>query len=135
MKLVVVLLHLLTSFALFASSFIQHIPFGSVRGAGRTHVLWDGGASSVIDRCRQKICTALDIPLEKCVIQSADDDPNGTHIYVECVSDKFAGKRSMQRQQMIYKALWDEMKDGAAVHAVDGMVLKTPDELVEERGY
>ena len=93
------------------------------------------GGDSVIKRCQQKICTSLDIPLDKCVIQSADDDPNGTHIYVECVSDKFEGKRSMQRQQMIYKALWDEMKDGAAVHAVDGMVLKTPAELVKERGY
>ena len=128
---------LFTSLAHFALSFVPQRPFGG-KVTRWQHALMDGsgsGGDSVIERCQQKICASLDIPLDMCVIQSADDDPNGTHICVECVSDKFEGKRSMQRQQMVYKALWDEMKDGAAVHAVDGMILKTPAELVKERGY
>ena len=32
----------------------------------------------------------------------------------------------MQRQQLVYKAIWEEMQ--GAVHAVDSMVCKTPDE-------
>jgi acid stress-induced BolA-like protein IbaG/YrbA len=32
------------------------------------------------------------------------------------------------RQRLIYKAIWDEMADGGAVHAVDQIIAKTPDE-------
>lgn len=56
----------------------------------------------------------------------AYDDPNGSHISIVVVSDKFEGKRAVQRQQMVYKAIWEEMQ--GAVHAVDSMVCKTPSE-------
>jgi stress-induced morphogen len=56
----------------------------------------------------------------------AYDDPNGSHIKIEVVSTMFEGKRAMQRQQLVYKAIWEEMQ--GAVHAVDSMVCKTPDE-------
>ena len=57
----------------------------------------------------------------------AYDDPNGSHISVEVYSDKFDGKRLVQRQQLVYKALWEEL-DSNAVHAVDSMICKTPAE-------
>jgi stress-induced morphogen len=47
---------------------------------------------------------------------------------VEVVSELFEGKRSVQRQRLVYKAIWDEMKDGGAVHAVDQIIAQTPDE-------
>lgn len=56
----------------------------------------------------------------------AYDDPNGSHISVEVVSSKFAGKRPVQRQQLVYKAIWQELQ--GPVHAVDSMVCKTPEE-------
>lgn len=56
----------------------------------------------------------------------AFDDPNGSHIAVEVVSPLFAGKRPVQRQQLVYKALWEELQ--GPVHAVDSMVCRTPDE-------
>jgi len=60
----------------------------------------------------------------------AFDDPNGAHIAIEVISEKFAGKRPVQRQQMVYKALWEELKDpGGRVHAVDSMTCKTPEEV------
>ena len=56
----------------------------------------------------------------------AYDDPNGSHISIEVVSNVFAGKRPVQRQQLVYKAIWEELP--GPVHAVDAMVCKTPDE-------
>jgi BolA protein len=59
-------------------------------------------------------------------LAGAYDDPNGSHISIEVVSAKFEGKRAMQRQQMVYKAIWEELQ--GPIHAVDSMVCKTPDE-------
>jgi stress-induced morphogen len=56
----------------------------------------------------------------------AYDDPNGSHISIQVVSDKFEGKRAVQRQQLVYKAIWEELQ--GPVHAVDSMICKTPDE-------
>ena len=37
----------------------------------------------------------------------AYDDPNGSHIAIEVTSALFEGKRPVQRQQLVYKALWE----------------------------
>ena len=60
-------------------------------------------------------------------VQGAFDDPNGSHITIYCVSEAFEGKRSLQRQQLVFKAIWEEMQ--GPVHAVDTMVLKAPSEV------
>ena len=83
---------------------------------------------TVVDTCKAKITAALS-PHEL-EVQGAYDDPNGSHISIYCVSDAFEGKRSMQRQQIVFKAIWDEMQ--GPVHAVDRMILKTPAELAKE---
>jgi stress-induced morphogen len=57
---------------------------------------------------RQKIAAALD-PVQ-IQVDGAYDDPNGSHITIFCVSEKFEGKRSLARQQMVFKAIWDEMQ-------------------------
>lgn len=59
-------------------------------------------------------------------VPGAFDDPNGSHISIEVVSDLFVGKRAVQRQQLVYKAIWEEMQ--GPVHAVDAMICKTPEE-------
>ena len=56
----------------------------------------------------------------------AYDDPNGSHISIEVVSSLFEGKRPVQRQQLVYKAIWEELR--GPVHAVDAMVCQTPAE-------
>lgn len=48
-----------------------------------------------------------------------------THFRVEIVSAEFAGKRLVQRHQMVYQLLADEFKAG--LHALS-MSTKTPDE-------
>ncbi|CAB9502254.1 bolA homolog 1 (E. coli) [Seminavis robusta] len=80
--------------------------------------------TTIVDVCKQKIEDALGP--DKVEVTGAYDDPNGSHISVIVVSDKFEGKRAVQRQQMVYKALWEELK--GPVHAVDSMICKTPDE-------
>lgn len=84
----------------------------------------DASATSVVDVCTQKIKDALDTSEVK--VTGAYDDPNGSHVSIEVVSSKFEGKRAVQRQQLVYKAIWEELQ--GPVHAVDSMVCKTPDE-------
>ena len=81
---------------------------------------------TVVSRCTQKIKDAV-VPV-KLVVQAAHDDPNGSHITVEVVSKEFEGQRTVQRQRLVYKAIWDEMADGGSVHAVDRIIAQTPEE-------
>ena len=69
--------------------------------------------TSVVETCTKKIGDALETTDVK--VTGAYDDPNGSHISIEVVSPLFAGKRAMQRQQLVYKAIWEELK--GPVHA------------------
>ncbi|KAL9187176.1 hypothetical protein ACHAXT_010896 [Thalassiosira profunda] len=80
--------------------------------------------TSVVETCRSKIAAALET--EDVKVVGAYDDPNGSHIAIEVTSAMFEGKRPVQRQQLVYKALWEELQ--GAVHAVDSMICKTPEE-------
>ncbi|GAX21254.1 hypothetical protein FisN_1Lh083 [Fistulifera solaris] len=80
--------------------------------------------TSLVDICHKKIQDALQADSVK--VTGAYDDPNGSHISIEVVSSMFVGKRAVQRQQLVYKAIWEELQ--GPVHAVDSMVCKTPDE-------
>ena len=90
------------------------------------------GASSVpqteaekpIESARQKIEAALS-PIELDVAATYDD-PNGSHISIRVVSNQFEGVSRVKRQQMVYKAIWEEMQ--GAIHAVDSMICKAPNE-------
>jgi stress-induced morphogen len=69
--------------------------------------------TSVVENCTKKIGDALETTDVK--VTGAYDDPNGSHISIEVVSPLFEGKRAMQRQQLVYKAIWEELK--GPVHA------------------
>ena len=45
---------------------------------------------------------------------------------IDVVSAAFEGKSAVDRQRMVYKAIWMELQE--AVHAVDAMTTKTPAE-------
>ena len=67
--------------------------------------------------------------LSRIVVTGHNDDPNGSHIQITCISNEFKGKTIVQRQRLIYKAIWDEMSGPTApVHAVDSIIAKTPEE-------
>ena len=47
-------------------------------------------------------------------------------IQVVVVASVFAGKNMVQRQRLVYKALWEELE--REVHAVDSIGAHTPEE-------
>lgn len=51
---------------------------------------------------------------------------DGRHVSIDVISNSFEGKNSVQRQRMVYKAIWMELQE--TVHAVDAMTTKTPQE-------
>ena len=52
----------------------------------------------------------------------------GGHFTIEVTSDAFRGKNIVQKQRMVYKAIWDLMAgDNAPVHAVDKLTCKLPE--------
>ncbi|VEU45237.1 unnamed protein product [Pseudo-nitzschia multistriata] len=99
-------------------------PFGPASSTARFLAAGAGDETSVVTVCTNKIREALETT--EVTVTGAYDDPNGSHVSIEVVSGKFEGKRPLQRQQMVYKAIWEELQ--GPVHAVDSMVCKTPDE-------
>uniref|UniRef100_A0A7S3M2T1 BolA-like protein n=1 Tax=Spumella elongata TaxID=89044 RepID=A0A7S3M2T1_9STRA len=84
-----------------------------------------GGEDTVVSTCTRKITELLNPVRIK--VTSTNDDPNGSHIQVECVSEAFVGKNVVQRHKLVYKAIWEELN--GPVHAVDSIVAKTPKEV------
>eukprot|EP00960_Hanusia_phi_P036886 752582-Hanusia_phi.AAC.2 len=79
---------------------------------------------TVMSTIERKITSELK-PVKLEVIP-AYGDPNGSHVTINVVSQAFEGKRAVQRQQMVYKVIWEEMQ--GAIHAVDQMKCQTPAE-------
>ncbi|KAI3807914.1 hypothetical protein L1987_23851 [Smallanthus sonchifolius] len=51
---------------------------------------------------------------------------DGRHVSIDVVSSYFEGKSAVNRQRMVYKAIWEELQ--SVVHAVDQMTTRTPEE-------
>ncbi|XP_057774063.1 protein BOLA4, chloroplastic/mitochondrial-like [Salvia miltiorrhiza] len=58
------------------------------------------------------------------VVKDAYGD--GRHVSIEVISSAFEGQSAVNRQRMVYKAIWEELQD--RVHAVDQMSTRTPSE-------
>lgn len=50
---------------------------------------------------------------------------------IDVVSKAFEGKSAVNRQRMVYKAIWEELQ--STVHAVDQMTTKTPAEAAANK--
>ena len=57
-------------------------------------------------------------------------DGDGRHFQALVICEAFAGKRAVQQQQMVYRALGDEMRD-EAIHALSLRTL-TPEEYAQQ---
>lgn len=82
--------------------------------------MWLNGV--VVMDFQAKISEALEA--EK--VEVADVSGDGRHVGIDVIASAFEGKSSVERQRMVYKAIWFELQD--AVHAVDAMTTKTPGE-------
>mmetsp|Transcript_105 Transcript_105/g.238 ORF Transcript_105/g.238 Transcript_105/m.238 type:complete len:167 (+) Transcript_105:58-558(+) len=76
----------------------------------------------LILQMKEKIQTAL----EADSVEIIDVNGDQQHVSIDVVSSFFEGKNSVQRQRAVYKAIWEELQE--AVHAVDAMTTKTPEE-------
>ncbi|EME32378.1 uncharacterized protein Gasu_04670 [Galdieria sulphuraria] len=80
---------------------------------------------TVVERVEQKLREALSPKFLQ--VTPAFDDPNGSHVSIRVVSEKFENLTSLKRHQLVYKAIWDELQ--GPVHAVDSIDAKTPKEV------
>jgi acid stress-induced BolA-like protein IbaG/YrbA len=71
----------------------------------------------------EQIRTLLETNLAGCTAQVDSDD--NTHFEATVISEAFAGKRPLQRHQMVYSALGDKI--GGDIHALSIKAL-TPEE-------
>ncbi|KAJ4720978.1 protein BOLA4, chloroplastic/mitochondrial-like [Melia azedarach] len=51
---------------------------------------------------------------------------DGRHVSIDVIASAFEGQSAVNRQRMVYKAIWEELQ--STVHAVDQMTTKTPAE-------
>ncbi|CAL5047736.1 unnamed protein product [Urochloa decumbens] len=69
--------------------------------------------------------------LEADAVTVVDTSGDGRHVCIDVVSKAFEGKSAVNRQRMVYKAIWEELQ--STVHAVDQMTTKTPDEAAANK--
>jgi acid stress-induced BolA-like protein IbaG/YrbA len=64
--------------------------------------------------------------LETDQVTVQDVNGDGRHVEIDVTSSLFEGKTPVQRQRLVYKAIWEELQE--AVHAVDAMTTRAPGE-------
>uniref|UniRef100_A0A0A9CPU6 BolA-like protein n=1 Tax=Arundo donax TaxID=35708 RepID=A0A0A9CPU6_ARUDO len=69
--------------------------------------------------------------LEADAVTVIDTSGDGHHVVIDVVSKAFEGKSAVNRQRMVYKAIWEELQ--STVHAVDQMTTKTPAEAAANK--
>ena len=80
--------------------------------------------AELMESMRLKIAATLET--DPALVRVGDASGDGRHVEIDVVAAAFEGKKSMERQRMVYKAIWQELAE--TVHAVDAMTTKTPAE-------
>ncbi|GJQ08797.1 hypothetical protein GpartN1_g588.t1 [Galdieria partita] len=113
--------------------YLQVLPY-NVKTSSSLSTVWKQGPfvtfmsssdNTVVERVEQKLREALNPKYLQVV--PAFDDPNGSHVSIRVVSEKFENLTSLKRHQLVYKAIWEELQ--GPVHAVDSIEAKTPKEV------
>ncbi len=120
----------LTSFFAFGVFLLAHlasafVPPSRFVSSPRLYSSEVGDQETPVESARVKI--ARDLETTSLEVTATFDDPNGSHITINVVSPLFEGVSRVKRQQMVYKAIWEEMS--GPIHAVDSMVCKAPSEV------
>uniref|UniRef100_A0A1D1Y9W2 BolA-like protein 1 n=1 Tax=Anthurium amnicola TaxID=1678845 RepID=A0A1D1Y9W2_9ARAE len=69
---------------------------------------------------------AMENKLNADIVIVKDAYGDGRHVSIDVVSSAFEGQSAVNRQRMVYKAIWEELQ--STVHAVDQMITRTPSE-------
>eukprot|EP01024_Parvocaulis_polyphysoides_P014755 TRINITY_DN1617_c0_g2_i1.p1 TRINITY_DN1617_c0_g2~~TRINITY_DN1617_c0_g2_i1.p1 ORF type:complete len:159 (+),score=24.17 TRINITY_DN1617_c0_g2_i1:39-515(+) len=80
----------------------------------------------ISDKLMQEMTNKIKSALETEDVKVVDAYGDSRHVSIDVVSELFDGKTAVQRQRMVYKAIWQELQD--TVHAVDAMKTQTPQE-------
>ncbi|KAL3521777.1 hypothetical protein ACH5RR_019926 [Cinchona calisaya] len=78
--------------------------------------------STLIQSMKKKIKEHLNA--ESVIVRDSYGD--GRHVSIDVISTSFEGQSAVNRQRMVYKAIWEELQN--TVHAVDQMTTRTPAE-------
>ncbi|XP_010266421.1 PREDICTED: protein BOLA4, chloroplastic/mitochondrial [Nelumbo nucifera] len=115
---------------------IRGVPFHWTKFGSVSHRRFSVGATQVNDS------GAIDSPLMKSMEKKIKEQLNadlvivkdaygdGRHVSIDVVSSAFEGQSAVNRQRMVYKAIWEELQ--STVHAVDQMTTRTPTEASED---
>eukprot|EP01023_Acetabularia_acetabulum_P018175 TRINITY_DN19184_c0_g1_i1.p2 TRINITY_DN19184_c0_g1~~TRINITY_DN19184_c0_g1_i1.p2 ORF type:complete len:190 (+),score=16.33 TRINITY_DN19184_c0_g1_i1:54-572(+) len=85
----------------------------------------------ISDKLMQDMTVKIGGALETENVKVVDAYGDSQHVSIEVVSDLFEGKSAVQRQRMVYKAIWQELQD--TVHAVDAMKTLTQEEAAKQQ--
>ncbi|KAK7243185.1 hypothetical protein RIF29_37974 [Crotalaria pallida] len=88
-----------------------------------THVNDAGSIDAPLMQSMQKKIKE-ELNAESVTVKDAYGD--GRHVSIDVVSTAFEGQSAVNRQRMVYKAIWEELQ--TTVHAVDQMTTRTPTE-------
>ncbi|XP_031280403.1 protein BOLA4, chloroplastic/mitochondrial [Pistacia vera] len=93
-----------------------------------THVNDAGSIDSpLMQSMEKKIKESLNA--ESVFVKDAYGD--GRHVRIDVISSAFEGQSAVNRQRMVYKAIWEELQ--STVHAVDQMTTRTPAEAETQK--
>ena len=88
--------------------------------------------SELMESMRAKIQTALDAQS----VSVSDVQGDGRHVEIVVVSNQFEGQNSVNRQRMVYKAIWEELQDVVhAVRSIDSIAHSIPDPIAHSTSY
>ncbi|KAK6926223.1 BolA protein [Dillenia turbinata] len=95
---------------------------------GATHVNEPGSIDSPL---MQSMETKIKEQLNAESVTVKDAYGDGRHVSIDVVSSAFEGQSAVNRQRMVYKAIWEELQ--STVHAVDQMTTRTPTEAAGQK--
>ncbi|KAJ9546126.1 hypothetical protein OSB04_025833 [Centaurea solstitialis] len=84
------------------------------------------GAGPIDSPLMQSMETKIKEQLNAELVTVNDAYGDGRHVSIDVVSSAFEGQSAVNRQRMVYKAIWEELQN--VVHAVDQMRTRTPEE-------
>ncbi|XP_071712162.1 protein BOLA4, chloroplastic/mitochondrial [Rutidosis leptorrhynchoides] len=86
----------------------------------------ENGSGPIDSPLMQSMKSKIKEELNAELVTVSDAYGDGRHVSIDVVSSAFEGKSAVNRQRMVYKAIWEELQN--VVHAVDQMTTKTPEE-------
>ncbi|KAJ8439350.1 hypothetical protein Cgig2_022487 [Carnegiea gigantea] len=100
--------------------------FSSAGDATPTHHHDNEEAASVEPSLMKSMANKIKDELSAETVIVKDLSGDGRHVSIYAVSSAFNGQSAVNRQRMVYKAIWEELQ--TTVHAVDHMITRTPAE-------